>query len=99
MINFTCDLCGKSIQSENEARYEVLVEVRRVEEKLQLQHQEPDTDFLSELDDTLQSQAEGNDPVQACESTVYDLCGPCQEKFIQQPIKHHLQTKTRFREN
>lgn len=89
MINYSCDLCRRPLDPENELRYVVKLEVYAAFDPAALDDAEDDRDSLQDLHEIL----ERVDDV-ACEQIgddVYqqmrfDLCPECRKKFVKNPL-------------
>ena len=89
MIHFSCDRCKKKIDTEEELRYEVKIEVNvGIEPNLDSQD-EDDRDNLNEIDEWL-SRIEDEECDSLCEELYqirrYDLCSECYEIYMQNPL-------------
>ncbi len=87
MQHFSCDLCGHSLREE---RHVVKMEVypafdpeALTEEELQSDHLEEVAELLAELE------AEGKLPPEldlGPQKIRFDLCTPCRDRFLQDPL-------------
>ena len=88
MIHFTCDCCKRTIDTQNDLRYVVRLEVYasldsgESELDSDRDHLQEIQDILEQLDDTENEQI-GDD---VYHQTRYDLCSKCRMRFIQNPL-------------
>lgn len=88
MIHFTCDACQRTIDSENESRYVVRLEVYEAlgdtadtncEEADHLQEIE---DIIERIDELNETQLDDD----LYKQVRYDLCPDCRKRFMQNPL-------------
>ncbi len=88
MIHYTCDGCQRSIDTEDEVRYVVRMEVYAAFDAGE-EEGDPGRDNLQEIDDILdalddlENDAIGPDIFQ---QVRYDLCGECRKQFLRNPL-------------
>lgn len=89
MIHYSCDLCKRPLDPEDDLRYVVKLEVYAAFDPLQMDEGDDDRDNLQELheileriDDAASSQL-GDDVYQ---SMRFDLCPECRKKFLKNPL-------------
>lgn len=87
MIKYTCDICGKEIQTSVETRYELKLETVPISPPLELEEDDLSQDHLTELSELLNS--DNSVPVVQDQGIQrkYDLCVCCHEKFLAQPLQ------------
>jgi hypothetical protein len=88
MIHYTCDCCGRQLDTDSELRYVVRMEVYAsldpAEDAL-----DDDRDHLQDLQDILERADDaqcdqiGDDVYQ---QVRYDLCDDCRKKFLRSPF-------------
>lgn len=94
MIHYSCDLCKRLIDSEEDLRYVVKIEVFAAVDPLEAEqsagsNHEDDRDHLQEMQEILQrmdetdSDAVGEDVYQQLR---FDLCPECRKKFAKNPL-------------
>jgi hypothetical protein len=89
MIHFSCDRCKRVIDSEQELRYVVRMEIEAVMDPIHEEEPQDDRDHLLEIDEILErvdaseSDAIGDDIYQ---KRRYDLCPHCYRKFSANPL-------------
>lgn len=103
MIHYSCDRCGRSIDTEDEIRYVVRMEVEAVmappgDESIGNDSNE----HLMELDQILDLAEAAADPM-VSESVYrrqrFDLCSACQRKFVADPLGVEDTTSFHFSSN
>ena len=88
MIHYTCDRCQREIDTPQQIRYVVQVEVQAAIDSTAAEFDD-DVDHLSELNQLLQDMSEHEDVGEACETTHrehYDLCPECHRQFVKNPL-------------
>lgn len=89
MIHFTCDLCGREMDAENELRFVVKLEVYAAFDPLAQDDVDEDRDHLQEIHEILERTdiadcAEiGEDVYQQLR---FDLCPECRKRFVKNPL-------------
>lgn len=89
MIHFTCDRCKRVIDSEQELRYVVRMEIEALMDPIHESEPQDDRDHLLEIDEILDRvdasdcDAIGDDIYQ---KRRYDLCAQCYRKFSANPL-------------
>ncbi len=88
MIHFTCDCCKRPIDSENELRYVVRLEVYASLDPTEGEV-DSDSDHLQEIQDILE-QIDDLDSDQICSEvyhqTRFDLCSECRNRYVKNPL-------------
>jgi hypothetical protein len=88
MIHYTCDGCRRSIDTDDEVRYVVRMEVYAAFDACD-EESDPGRDNLQEIDDILdalddlENDAIGSDIFQ---QVRYDLCSECRKQFLRNPL-------------
>ncbi len=88
MIHFTCDLCGREMDAENELRFVVKMEVYAA---LDVSDEEidGDRDHLQELHEILERSEIADDPQiteEVYQQLRFDLCPECRKRFAKNPL-------------
>jgi hypothetical protein len=102
MIHFSCDRCKRVIDSEQELRYIVRMEIEAVMDPIHEQEPQDDRDHLLEIDEILErvgaSECDslGDDIYQ---KRRYDLCPQCFRKFNNNPLAREKKTALGFSHN
>ena len=89
MIHHSCDLCKRTIDTEQDVRYVVKMEVYAALDPA-LDETDDDRDGLQEVQDMLQRMeetgTEGVSEDEVYQSLRFDLCPECRKKFLKQPL-------------
>ena len=95
MIHFTCDMCGKSIDAEKDDRFRVLIDVE------QMHPGEDDSDLENDFpDDFDELQLESEDSQEwLFRSFKFDLCRPCAEAYLNDPLVRKMPRRMRLMDN
>jgi hypothetical protein len=102
MMHFTCDRCRRVIDSEQELRYVVRMEIEAAMDPIHEGDPQDDRDHLLEIDeilervDALQSEALDDDLYQ---KRRYDLCPQCFRKFSANPLGREKKVTLGFSHN
>ncbi len=89
MIRYSCDLCKRELNPEEDLRYVVKMEVYAAFDPTVAEAEDDDRDHLQEIQDILErlddadSDQIGDDVYQQLR---FDLCPQCRKKFIQDPL-------------
>ena len=100
MIRFTCDLCKREIDPEEDLRYVVKLEIYAAFDPLALE--EDDRDHLQEIQDILERSEDldsdqiGDDVYQQLR---FDLCPECRRRFLKNPLGRESTNILNFSEN
>ncbi len=89
MIHYTCDRCKRSINTIDQPRYVVQIEIQSVVDAPEIEVDE-EVDYLNELHQSLEGMADLADDL-ATESEShhqgrYDLCLDCHRQFLKNPL-------------
>ncbi|HTQ40490.1 MAG TPA: hypothetical protein VMJ32_15805 [Pirellulales bacterium] len=89
MIQHVCDLCKRLIDTEQDVRYVVKMEVYAALDPA-LDEADDDRDGLQEVQDMLQRMedtgTEGVEEEEVYQQLRFDLCPECRKKFLKQPL-------------
>jgi hypothetical protein len=89
MIRYSCDLCKRELDPEEDLRYVVKMEIYAAFDPASSAEEDDDRDHLQEIQDILermedaQSDQIGDDVYQQFR---FDLCPECRRKFIKNPL-------------
>jgi len=89
MIRYSCDLCKRELDPQEDLRYVVKIEVYAALDAGVGDEEEDDRDHLQEIQDLLEglddcdSDQIGEDVYQQLR---FDLCPDCRKKFLQNPL-------------
>ena len=102
MIHFTCDLCGKTLQAEEDTRYVVKIEVYAAYDPMEI----GGDDLREDHDDEIQGLLARMEDMEAedLEDQVYktfrfDLCPGCHEAYLKDPLAQAVRLRARFEHN
>ncbi|MFQ5964929.1 MAG: hypothetical protein ACE5KZ_11680 [Candidatus Scalinduaceae bacterium] len=99
MVHYSCDMCGKSLATEEDNRYVVKIEVYAACDSMECEN-----DFDEELIDDFEEDEIDEDDSDEMEDVEYktfrfDLCNKCHNKYLQDPLSIKSIRKSRFSEN
>jgi len=98
MLHFSCDVCGQVI---GDQRFEVRLEVIPADDPVAISAHDLEADNLQQIAEQLQ-QLEESGAVSAGPTQRefrYDLCGKCQARFVQDPLRRDALRRLSFSEN
>jgi hypothetical protein len=99
MIQYSCDLCKRPLDPQDDLRYVVKVEVYAAFDPVEM---DDDTDNLQEIHEILEriedvaSDEIGEDVYQQLR---FDLCPECRKKFLKNPLGRKLVEQFDFSQN
>ncbi|OHB67368.1 MAG: hypothetical protein A2V70_06550 [Planctomycetes bacterium RBG_13_63_9] len=102
MIRYSCDLCKRELDPDEDLRYVVKMEVYAAFEPTVADEEEDDRDHLQEIQDILERLDGGdNDPIddEVYQQMRFDLCPECRKRFLQNPLGHEVVRVFGFSEN
>jgi hypothetical protein len=93
MNHQTCDLCGRELAESEGVRYEVRIEVKAAYDPLDLTDKDLEKDHRAEIAEILRrlegiSEEEAQD--QVYRAFDFDLCPPCQRRYLREPLPKPL---------
>lgn len=100
MIRFSCDMCKRDIDPQEDLRYVIKIEIYAAFDPLALE--EDDRDHLQEIQDILeQSEDAENDQIgeDVYQQLRFDLCPDCRKKFLRNPLGRESAKILNFSEN
>lgn len=94
MLHYSCDLCKRPLDSENELRYVVKLEVYAAFDPLSVDDGEDDRDSLADLHDALERIDSADEALldgaqigdEVYQQLRFDLCPECRKKFMKNPL-------------
>jgi hypothetical protein len=96
MIRYSCDLCKRDLDCEEDLRYVVKIEVYAAFNTTDSDAVDDDRDHLQEIQDILERLEEADDD-QIGEDVYqllrFDLCPECRKKFLQNPLAREAAAK------
>jgi hypothetical protein len=102
MIHFTCDMCGKVLLAEEDARYVVKVEVYAAYDPMEVTEKDLEADRSEEVQDLLDEMADMDaDDLedQVFKTFRFDLCPECHAAYLKDPLSRTMRVSARFRHN
>ncbi len=88
MIHYTCDRCKRQIDTEDQTRYVVQIEIQSAAE-VPAGHWDDDVDQLTELHQILEGMVDEDlhcDAEATNHRGRYDLCPECHRQFLKNPL-------------
>jgi hypothetical protein len=89
MIRYSCDLCKRKLDPNNDLRYVVKVEVYAAFDPAAVDNDDEDRDHLEEIQDILERMEDmPGDEIgdEVYQQLRFDLCPECRKKFIRNPL-------------
>jgi hypothetical protein len=102
MIHYTCDRCKRVIDSEQELRYVVRMEIEAVMDPVHDDEPHDDRDHLLEIDEILERvDVADSDQIDddIYQKRRYDLCPQCYRKFSANPLSREKKAALGFSHN
>ena len=99
MIQYSCDLCKRPLDSQDDLRYVVKVEVYAALDPVEM---DDDTDNLQEIHEILERMEDlENDQIgdDVYQQLRFDLCPECRKKFLKNPLGRKLVEQFDFSPN
>lgn len=87
MIQYSCDMCRRPIDSDDDIRYAVKIEVYAALDT-QSDMLDDDRDGLEQLQEMLQRMDDGESVTDedVYQQLRFDLCSECRKKFVKHPL-------------
>jgi hypothetical protein len=89
MIRYSCDLCGRELDPEEDLRYVVKIEVYAAFDPTATDEEEDDRDHLEEIQNILERLDDSDDDQigeDVYQQLRFDLCPECRKKFAKNPL-------------
>jgi len=89
MIRYSCDLCKRELDLEEDLRYVIKIEVYAAFDPTATSEDENDRDHLQEIQDILECLEDADDNQigdDVYQHLRFDLCPECRKKFLQNPL-------------
>lgn len=102
MIHYSCDLCKRPLDPDDDLRYVVKLEVYAAFDPLEMDDGDADRDNLQELHEIMErmddaaSDEIGDDVYQ---NLRFDLCPECRKKFLSNPLGRKPAEQFNFSKN
>jgi hypothetical protein len=90
MIQYSCDLCKRPLDPEDDLRYVVKLEVYAAFDRVEM---DDDADNLQEIHEILERMDETNSDQlgdDVYQQLRFDLCPECRKKFLRNPLGRKL---------
>lgn len=101
MIRYSCDLCKRALDPEEDLRYVVKMEICAAFDPVCVD-EDNDRDHLQEIQDILECLEDTeNDQISddVCQQLRFDLCPECRRKFVKNPLGRESAKILNFSEN
>lgn len=102
MIHYSCDRCKRQIDSQEEFRYVVRMEVRAALDFGTSAEDDDDRDHLMELHEILETAEDAESEMiddELYQQLRYDLCPECYRKFMRNPMGKEPVVEFTFSQN
>lgn len=102
MIHYSCDRCQRLIETEDEVRYVVRLEVEAKLGDDVFSGGDEESDHLLEIHEILERRDEEHDSLEDDEVYVrkrFDLCGDCYKAYLRNPIGRDTVKSVDFSQN
>lgn len=102
MIHYSCDLCKRPLDPEDDLRYVVKLEVYAAFDPLKIDEQDDDRDNLQDLHEILEqldNVPSGEVGEDVYEQRRFDLCPECRKRFMKNPLGRKASEKFDFSKN
>ena len=99
MIQYSCDLCKRPLDPQDDLRYVVKVEVYAALDPVEM---DDDNDNLQEIHEILERMEDAsNDQIgdDVYQQLRFDLCPECRKKFLKNPLGRKLVEQFDFSQN
>lgn len=102
MISYSCDLCKRPLDPQEDLRYVVKMEVYAAFDPVTVDEDEDDRDHLQEIQDILERLEDAEDDQigdDVYQQLRFDLCPECRRKFIKNPLGRETAGILHFSQN
>ncbi|MBN2474161.1 MAG: hypothetical protein JXB62_06120 [Pirellulales bacterium] len=102
MIRYTCDLCKRDLDPEDDLRYVVKMEIYAAFDPVVAEEDDSDRDHLQEIQDILERLEDAQDDQigdDVYQKLRFDLCPQCRKKFAKNPLGREIVRVLGFSEN
>jgi hypothetical protein len=102
MIRYSCDLCKRDLDPEEDLRYVVKMEVYAAFDPVVTDDEDDDRDHLQEIQDILERLEDAeNDQIgdDVYQQLRFDLCPKCRRKFLRNPLGREAAKAVHFSQN
>jgi hypothetical protein len=101
MIHYTCDCCKQPLDTQNDTRYVVRLEVYAALDPVEDEAND-DRDHLQEIQDILETLDDADDSQISDEvyhHARFDLCSECRQRFVKNPLGRAKAPHLNFSQN
>lgn len=102
MIHYSCDRCQRLIETDDEIRYVVRLEIETKLGENVFAEQEDDRDHLLEIHEILERQEDELESLEDDEVYTrkrFDLCAECHKAYIRNPMSQEINKPVDFSQN
>ena len=102
MIHYSCDRCQRLIETEDEVRYVVRLEIEAKLGENVFADQDDERDHLLEIHEILEKQDDDNESLAEDEVYArkrYDLCSACYREYLRNPVGREVSKSVDFSQN
>jgi hypothetical protein len=96
MVHYSCDLCKRRLDPEDDLRYVVKIEVFAAYDPNASTEDDDDRDHLQEIQDILETMEDAEDERigdDVYQQLRFDLCPECRRKFLKNPLAREMPAK------
>jgi hypothetical protein len=102
MIHYSCDLCKRPLDPDDDIRYVVRIEVSATFDPTASQEADDDRDHLLEIQEILERLDDAEDEQigdEVCQQLRFDLCPECRRRFLKNPLGREMKKQFDFSQN
>ena len=102
MIRYSCDVCKRDLDPDEDLRYVVKMEVYAAFDPMAVDEEDEDRNHLQEIQDILERLEDSqNDQIgdEVYQQLRFDLCPNCRKKFVKNPLGREVAKVLGFSEN
>ncbi len=102
MIRYSCDLCKRDLDPQDDLRYVVKMEIHAAFDPMAVEEDESDRDHLQEIQEILERLEDVEDDQigdDVYQQLRFDLCPECRRKFVENPLGRERIKAFGFSEN
>lgn len=101
MVHYSCDLCKRVLDPQDDVRYVVRMEISQEIDPIGADESEDDRDYLGEMHDMLAQIGDSFEEIsEAMDREMrFDLCPECARRFVKNPLGRDLAKHFQFSKN
>lgn len=102
MIHYTCDRCKRVLDSADDLRYIVKMEIQAALDPIETCDPDDDRDHLLEIEDILERMEDPDSDLlgeDIYQRKCFDLCTDCHRKFVKNPVGCEMTLQLGFSNN